>query len=64
LRGPHRGAISVFSNTANIRSVCFLGRFLPKLGGTQVPPFFLIHQEIMVAMGAVHFGAAIHYTRA
>jgi len=24
-----------------VRYVCFLGRFLPKLGGTKVPPFFL-----------------------
>jgi hypothetical protein len=29
------------SNAALGRAVCFLGRFLPKLGGTKVPPIFL-----------------------
>jgi hypothetical protein len=29
------------SNTVTDRAVCFLGRFLPKLGGASAPPLFL-----------------------
>src|SRR5436309_313999 len=27
------------------RAVCFLGRFLPELGGARAPPFFHVHRQ-------------------
>jgi hypothetical protein len=37
---PPAGYIVHRSNTVTDRAVCFLGRFLPKLGGASAPPFF------------------------
>jgi hypothetical protein len=44
--GP--GYIVHRSNAVTDRAVCFLGRFLPKLGGASAPPSFFV-QSIGIA---------------
>ena len=40
------------SNAVPDRAVCFLGRFLPKLGGApKAPPFLCVRQEGRIARG-------------
>jgi hypothetical protein len=41
LASPMRSAYIGYAARRLARLVCFLGRFLPKLGGAQAPPFFL-----------------------
>ena len=44
---PRRGVLPYMMHCSMSLLCCFLGRFLPKLGGTSVPPFFRLSEVFL-----------------